>query len=58
MQGVVPAQVWEHSHPGFILGPSLISQATSGHCLKALFFPVLWHVEVAQPEEGEDPDFI
>lgn len=58
MQGVGSAQVWEHSHLIFILGPSLTLQATSGHRWEALFFPALQHVEVAQSEEGENPDFI
>lgn len=57
MQGVGSAQVWKHSHLAFTLGPSLILQATYGHCLEALFFPVPWHTEVVQ-SEGEKPDFI
>lgn len=52
------ARVWicpssGDSHLAFILGPSLILQATSGHCLEPLL-----HVEVVQSEEGENPDFI
>lgn len=57
MQRVGFAQVWELSHLAFILDPSLILQATSGYCLEALFFPVLWDIKVVQSKEGENPVF-